>query len=341
MCKKRIYTGFSICLVSLILFISSCTKKENLYQARKNKLKNIADKINTSFIKYVLVIDSLAEFTEDLYNKESRKDILPKVNKNAYKISKNGVFYKPDFKSSAVFVSGVIPIDSKIKNIVYFTEPLEKEFQKICDNNPNIVQVYYNDEHSYNRIYPGFNVLIQYKAKMDIPSFNFYFLADEKHNPSKKSVWINEVYVDPAGRGWMISLIKPVYYDDVLKGVVGLDITVNEIINAFFTDLSKNYMIISPSGMVVAFSESLSPIFHLPSIISYKYFETISSDTLLSNRYNLLKSKKKKIRILAEKLLKDKKGEFEFSDKGKEFIILEENIALLNWRIVTVIEKPN
>ena len=341
MCEKRIYTGFSICLISLIIiFILSCTKTENVYQTRKNKLKNITDKINTEFEKYVLVIDSLADFTENLYSKERHKDILSKVNKSAYKISKNGVFYKPDFKASAVFVSGVIPIDSKIKNIVYFTEPLEKEFRKICDSNPNIIQVYYNDEHSYNRIYPGFNVLIQYKAKMDIPSFNFYFLADEKHNPSKKSVWINEVYVDPAGRGWMISLIKPVYYDDVLKGVVGLDITVNEIINAFFTDLSKNYMIITPFGMVVAFSESLSALFLLPSIKSHKYIETISSDTLLPSRYNLLKSKNKKIRILAEKLLKNKKGEFEFSDKDKKFIILEENIELLNWRIVTVIEKP-
>jgi hypothetical protein len=55
-------------------------------------------------------------------------------------------------------------------------------------------------------------VLSQYEAKMDIPSFNFYYLADSKHNPERKSLWLSEPYVDPAGRGWMVSAVAPVYF---------------------------------------------------------------------------------------------------------------------------------
>ena len=326
-------------LLLTVLFVISCTKTENNNQVVKDELKKAAEKINSSLEAYVPIIGSLAEYTETLYGRENRDKTLPKVDKNAYKLSKKGALYKPDFTSSAVFVSGFVPIDTKIKNIVYFTEPLETEFKLICDNNPNIVQVYYNDKYSYNRIYPGFDVLTQYAPKMDIPSFNFYFLADKKHNPSKKSVWINEPYVDPAGRGWMISLIKPVYYNKILEGVVGLDITINEIINTFIAKLPIDCMIISPTGMVVATSEDLSMLFSLPHLKNHKYIETVNSDTFLPKRYNLLKSKKKNIRNLAEKFLKDKKNKFKFTNYSKEFIIFKENISLLNWKIITVVEK--
>ena len=38
------------------------------------------------------------------------------------------------------------------------------------------------------------------------------------------------LYLDPAGHGWMMSAIAPVYRDDFLEGVVGIDITVSGIL---------------------------------------------------------------------------------------------------------------
>ena len=64
---------------------------------------------------------------------------------------------------------------------------------------------------------------------MDIPTFNFYYEADLAHNPERKVQW-TDVYLDPAGHGWMASAIAPVYNQaDFLEGVVGMDITVNTI----------------------------------------------------------------------------------------------------------------
>jgi hypothetical protein len=334
--KNGKFFFISMLMVIIVLFLSACSNNHNNNQVIKDELKKIAKKINSDFAVYIPMIDSLADYTENLYSKESRKRILASVDKKSYNMSNNGIFYKPDFSTSAVFVSGYIPIDEKLKNIVYFTEPIETELKSICEKNPNIVQAYYNDKYSYNRIYPGFDVLSQYQPKMNIPEFNFYYLADKKHNPSQKSVWVNEPYVDPAGRGWMISLIKPVYYDNVLEGVVGLDITIKEIVNIFLAGLSRDYMIISSTGMIIATSEKLSNLFSLPPLRNHKYIETVNTDTFLPERYNLLKSKKENIRILSKKINKSRNKEFELNLNGKNFIVFTDSIPLLNWTIITV-----
>ncbi|MDQ2694121.1 MAG: ATP-binding protein, partial [Pseudomonadota bacterium] len=71
------------------------------------------------------------------------------------------------------------------------------------------------------------------RAYLDTPETmsRFYHLADAAHNPQRGVVW-TDAYVDPAGQGWMVSCIAPVYDGGVLEAVVGLDITVATIIEA-------------------------------------------------------------------------------------------------------------
>jgi len=67
-----------------------------------------------------------------------------------------------------------MPVDDKIKNIVYATESIENELKIIIKKHKDIVQAYYNDKNSYTRIYPYFDVIGQLEAKMNIPEFYFY-----------------------------------------------------------------------------------------------------------------------------------------------------------------------
>ena len=94
---------------------------------------------------------------------------------------------------------------------------------------PLVAAVYFSSWDSYNRIYPYFDALQQYPHDMDIPQYNLYYLADAKHNPQHRPVWI-EVYLDLAGQGWMMSAIAPVYRDEFLEGVVGLVVTVGQML---------------------------------------------------------------------------------------------------------------
>ena len=221
---------------TLALIISACSNssRQNV-EKQKIALEEKAKSINDDFYKIRNEVNWLAGEISKLYVKQD--SILPTIDKSKYQLAANGVFTKPiDDGGSAIFVTGFLPIDQSVKDVVYFTEPIDATFKKIVKKYPEVVQVYYNDKSSINRIYPFFDVMSQYEAKMDWTSFNFYFLADAAHNPKREPVWVNEPYIDPAGRGWMISAIAPVYFNNLLVGVPGIDITVNTVTERYIQD---------------------------------------------------------------------------------------------------------
>lgn len=325
-----------VLLACLIMFIS-CSQNKKMIAEEKTKLQEISLKINNDFKSLIPEIDETATYIESLYKKENIEKNLTLSKKENYVLSPQGVFYKKDFENStAVFVSGVVPVDEKIKEIVYFTEPLDDFFKGKIKG--SIVQIYYNDENSYNRIYPGFDVLTQYQPAMAIPDYNFYYLADETHNPEKTAVWVNEPYVDPAGRGWMISLIKPVYVGNKMVGVPGIDITINSIIDKYLIGEEKDILICTKQGTIVATSEKVAELLSLPLLKDHKYIETIKSDTYLADDFNLLKSKNKNVRTLLEKIIKENLSENLFVKGEKKYKVLTNKIEVLDWICIKFIE---
>lgn len=325
-----------IVVILILIIIIGCS--ENV-EKDKEELDNISKSINNDFISLVPLIDKTSSFIENLYSKGEIEKNLKKANKSNYKIADEGVMYKIDYTdSAAVFVSGFKKVDENIKNIVYFTEPLDKFFIDLKNKNSKIVQIYYNDKNSYNRIYPGFDVLTQYPSHMDIPSYNFYYLADLKHNPDKKAVWVKEPYVDPAGRGWMISLIKPIYINNQLEGVPGIDITIDSIITKYLGN-NDDLVIISNQGIIVAISEKIASLLNFPPLKNHKYVETIKSDTYLPDNFNILKSKHQSVRELGKKLIEEKIGNYEFVLNDETFKVIASPIESLDWTIVKFIKE--
>lgn len=307
-------------------------------KVKRSELREIAKDINDDFISLRSEIDEIVGVTKSLYSYDIREKTLKTVDKSQYELAANGVFYRKHYENnSAVFVSGFIPIDENIKEIVYFTEPLDERFQQTIDQYKEVAQIYYNERHSYNRIYPGFDVLTQYQSKIEVPSFNFYYLADEEHNPSKEAVWVNEPYVDPAGRGWMVSLIKPLYVNEQLEGVPGIDITISEITDRYLEN-DGDFMIVTSEGVIVTITEKLVNLFSLPPLKNHKYIETIKSDTYRVDNYNLLLSKNKSVRKLAKNLIAEGKNEAVFVKNNNESIVLSEKIPELNWTVISVVE---
>ncbi|MBF0281238.1 MAG: PAS domain-containing protein [Zetaproteobacteria bacterium] len=172
-----------------------------------------------------------------------------------FKYSPDGVYYTDeDHGGGAVFYSSVKTIGEKEREKALKSAGLDPILMGITHAYPLIAQAYYNTHDSLNRIYPYFDVISQYEAKMDIPTFNFYYEADAAHNPEKKAVW-TDVYFDPAGQGWMASCIAPVYHDSFLEGVVGVDVTVGTIVHDVLNlDIPWNGygLLISREGAVIA-----------------------------------------------------------------------------------------
>jgi len=323
-------------IICLVLMCSCGPDKEKMVQEERNSLEIITRLISNDFLTIKNRIKALADQIVVLY--ENQDNYAYNAHREKYGLSPQGVLYKlEDDGGSAVFVSGVIPVDDRIKRIVAFTSPLDESFKKIINELPSVVQVYYNDEYSYNRIYPFFDVLSQYEPGMDIPAFNFYYLADQEHNPDKKVVWVDEPYVDPAGRGWMISAIAPVYYNDRLVGVPGMDVTVNKIIDKYL-DGHSSVFILDKTGVLVAVNHKLVHLLCLPPLENHEYLETIKSDKYRKNDYNLLKSKDRTIREMAESIITGQKKTYAFFIDKKNYMAVSVAMDDLTWALVSILE---
>lgn len=322
-------------LITIIISFFSCTKPDAELKLEQLSIK--ATQIDNDFKNIRLEVEMLGKEITELYVNQSK--ILPTIKTDKYQLAANGVFTKPiDDGGSAIFVSGFVPVDQKIKNIVYFTEPIDTAFKILVKKYPEIVQLYYNDKYSFNRIYPFFDVLSQYEAKMDIPAFNFYYLADVKHNPDRKSLWVNEPYVDPAGRGWMVSAIAPVYYNEELVGVPGIDVTINTITQRYLQDsIGSMVMIIDNNGAIVTAQEDVINLLSFPPLFDHKYIETIKQDTYRKELYNLALSREANVRTIATEILKNNKQVIETEFNGEKATVIAVRIPELNWYLVEII----
>lgn len=328
--------NISLKLIFLLLF-SSCIQTDINEKEKASNFENLrllTKKIDSDFIQIRNEVLRLSDFILHLYENQTYNEC---ADKSIYAISKEGVMYKvKDDGKSAVFVSGFIPINENIKKIVCFTEPLDTFFIQAIKKLPAIAQLYYNDKNSYNRIYPFFDVLTQYETKMNIPAFNFYYLADLSHNPDKKAVWVNEPYVDPAGRGWMVSTIAPVYFKNELVGVPGIDVTINAMTDKYFKTENQDILIVDASGVIVSANEDIINLLNLPPLTNHKYFETIKQDTYKKDDYNLLKNKNKDIRFSFDKIIK-KISDFEtLQIDDNKYHLYASQLNELKWFIVKI-----
>lgn len=333
--KKIVVLPILVFLILISCLNNNSNKKKNSEIIKQ--LDELSTKIGNDFAPIREEVYKLAKFTEKLYENQ---DIYKCKDKSIYAISKDGVLYKTrDDGKSAVYVSGLIPVDDKIRKIVCFTEPLDSLFIDIIKNFPVVSQVYYNDCYNYNRIYPFIDVLTQYEPKLNIPDFNFYYLADEKNNPSKKALWVNEPYVDPAGRGWMVSAIAPVYHKNKLVGVPGIDVTINLLTDKYFKNENEDIIIIDGSGTIVSANELTINQLNLPPLTNHKYFETIKQNTFKKEDFNLLNNKNKEIRTTFENILKNNSSYEKFRIDNIDYEVFVSKIIELDWYLVKISKK--
>lgn len=234
----------------------------------------------------------------------------PASEKARYAMSSSGAFHtRFDNGTTASFYSGIVPIGPEQIAKVWKLSSLDPLMMDIKKANPEVASLYFNSFDSYNRIYPYFNVLEQYPAKMDIPSYNFYYEADGKHNPSRKPAW-TDAYIDPAGHGWMVSSIAPVWNGDRLEGVVGLDITLDAIIDRL-TRLNLPWdgyaLLLDRKGQILAMPPAGEQDFGLKELTNHHYSEAILADTFKPDSFNI--NRRADTRALATAMAKESSGE--------------------------------
>lgn len=213
--------------------------------------------------------------------------------KARYAYAPSGVWHTiRDTGGAAGFYSGIVPIGEKERKKAWQLAQLDGLMGDLVRTEPLVGQVYINTHDSFNRIYPYFDTLAQYPARMDIPAYNFYYLADAQHNPERKVVWTG-VYIDPAGQGWMTSAIAPVYLGDRLEAVVGIDLTVKRVLDHVLNlaiPWGGYALLLDGDGVIMAMPPVAETDWGLRELTDHSYTEAILQDTFKPDAFNLFKN---------------------------------------------------
>ncbi len=223
-----------VALVGAYLFTHSYMAESNVSLLRTQARDRLTELVGDQSTVIGERLESVMSHTQILQQGAERIFSHPQepdpADASLYATSPEGVYHAvADNGGAALFYSASTAIGEAERRKAWQSAALDPLMQQIKSASPLVMQLYLNTHDSMNRIYPYFDVLKQYPAKLSVPEFNFYYEADAIHNPGRKVVW-TEVYLDPAGQGWMASCIAPVYNGDKLEGVVGLDITVESFV---------------------------------------------------------------------------------------------------------------
>jgi diguanylate cyclase (GGDEF)-like protein len=175
---------------------------------------------------------------------------------------------------------------------------------------------------------------------MDIPSYNFYYLADAEHNAGRKPVW-TDVYVDPAGQGWMTSCVAPVYRGDFLEGVVGLDVTVKQIVQ-HVEELKVPWqgyaLLLDASGTIMAMPASAEADWGVSELTDHHYATAIERDIFKPMAFNVLKRNDSK--GWAWKVMNEQEGYETIAFAGDKAIAWS-TIPQTGWKLLEVVPEGN
>ncbi len=300
--------------VVILISVSCSTKKEN-QNTDVSKLKNLISSMESEFLEFNEEIGLLKQYYNFLITK--RDSLLPLADKNKYHFSGRFSANLPETDStlSTVFISTNNRDFEKAKEEVALTNGLDSVFFKLFHKYDLIAQVYSNSASNVSRVYPTYDAQNLIAPEVDITKFNFYYRADLQNNPNKGPIWIPETYVDPAGSGWILSLIQPVYEKDELFAVLGIDFLVNDLVHHYLEVEEGKLLIINGNGDIVGGKSSAIESLSMPPLKNHVYSETIKMDNFRISDFNLFNSKSKEVRQMAQSILFEKGEQFAFTNE--------------------------
>ena len=259
----------------------------------------------------------------------------------SFAVASNGVFYKTNKIGSSIYYSSKTKITQKEREKATKTEFMDISFKSLVETNSKVVAVYFNSYDDMNRLYPFIDdVAKQYGEHIHMEDFNFYYLADAKHNPSKVPVWTG-AYLDPAGNGWMASCVVPVYNGEKLEGVTGIDMTIETFVkNILNLDLPWNAkaFLLDENGAVLAMPKEIEKIAGLDKVKKQGYTgEALTTTVDQAEEYNILKNKNANPSMKKMIEQNQKSGILETNDKT--YMMFQEVIPSTKWRFVIMVDE--
>jgi signal transduction histidine kinase len=341
---------FVIELLLLVLYFGASyyithENEKTLYESASQNLHQItmreAQQINHQFQEVTRISLMMQQDHQKFFTLQN-SCVLPN-GEPKFGLHQNGVYYKVEDNggSSLYYTSLTEKTPHAIKKALC-SEAMDPLLKSIVETNPIITQAYFNSWDSLNRLYPFMlNAPEQYGAILNVQEYNFYYLADEVHNPSKRPVWTS-AYLDPAGQGWMISNIVPIYNKKFLEGVSGLDVTIDSLIqNILSLDIpwQGSAFLVDADGMILAMPEKVETILGLKELKEHLYKNSILTTIQKPEEYNLFKMQNRSLQQQISHFFESFEpfGHIEIEDK--RYILSQENIDATGWRLLVLVDE--
>lgn len=207
------------------------------------QLKNyVVERVEREKIIFALAADNQESLKQEIirkYLQTNQED--PQVQfDNLFAREKDGVIRnRPELfdgtRQAGVYIDKSLPINADIRrHVIDFKELVESygpawhnRFQNIYIMTPENIMVEY---------WPEIPTWVQdATANLYLPKEEYYFVADAKHNPARKTVWTGLIY-DEISKLWMVSAETPVDINGKQIATVGQDVMLNELMQRTITD---------------------------------------------------------------------------------------------------------
>jgi len=205
-----------------ILLAQSKTYYENYTQSKKETLELLLKTVEDD-------VSNLKDFTTRLYSNEELFNTKRYWNHQEHlQHLPNNQLIEISTDMSTLWSPSWMEVNENALNKIETSAFLNEYFEPLLARNKNTIANYFIGKEGFLRYFPRIEMLTFFPSDLN-PTQGIYFQpAAPIANPERKTIW-TPLYLDPAGQGWMISVIAPIYVKDEFFGVVGTDITLKNL----------------------------------------------------------------------------------------------------------------
>ena len=255
----------------------------------------------------------------------------------------SGCLYQTNLKDGASFFvpkSSVSKMGDDEWRFAEQSTALGPLYRNAVEATPYVVASYFNTDQpaAMNRYYPFIESPWEvFPKEVSMREFNFFYLADADHNPERKTVWTG-VYLDPAGQGWMLSCISPVYCGDTLKGVVGLDLTLAGV-RSLSVPGGTSCLLVAPDGQILAVTEQARRLTGLRDLPEHDYTSPVNEEQTDPDELKLDAISDVKLRSTLRRFLASNESFEESQSVDGTRMLAQSIVASTGWRFCLLVRR--
>lgn len=249
--RKKVVIFFFIIISSIVIFHSRYVSLINDFRnTALTKEQMIKEHITVSrnFIKCMKVFgDAYYEKDEDV-NSVMLKYLHYDKATNSYNMDMAGGSPLQSHTGNLTGI-GKIPQSGDVLKELGLAMEFNKFFSNFYSEFPDVAWLYYTSESNFIDMYPWISSdKFSYSEKLK--TVDFYSVATPENNPKRDMKWTS-VYLDQAGKGYMVTLSSPIYAKGVFKGVVSFDLT-NALLSKIIDSKYDGYLIDNTNTVLAA-----------------------------------------------------------------------------------------